>query len=39
VSELFDDAETYQQMAAVRNPYGDGTAAQQIVDALMAFID
>lgn len=39
VSELLDDAGIYQQMASARNPYGDGTAAQQIVDALAAFND
>jgi UDP-N-acetylglucosamine 2-epimerase (non-hydrolysing) len=37
VSELLDDAETYQQMASAPNPYGDGTAAKQIVDALTVF--
>jgi UDP-N-acetylglucosamine 2-epimerase (non-hydrolysing) len=37
VSELLDDSENYQIMASAQNPYGDGTAAQQIVDALMAY--
>lgn len=36
-SQLLDDARVYQQMASVPNPYGDGTAARQIVDALVAY--
>ena len=37
VSGLLDDAANYQQMASAINPYGDGSAAQQIVDALLAY--
>ncbi len=29
--ELFDNPSAYQAMATVKNPFGDGTAAQQIV--------
>ncbi len=32
VSELIDDPLAYQRMANAVNPYGDGTAAQQIVN-------
>jgi len=32
--ELLEDSECYARMAGVRNPYGDGTAAQRIVEAL-----
>ncbi len=31
---LLDDADAYQAMARAHNPYGDGHAAQRIVDAL-----
>jgi UDP-N-acetylglucosamine 2-epimerase (non-hydrolysing) len=34
VAQLLDDAETYRQMATAPNPFGDGTAARQIVAAL-----
>ncbi len=37
VSRLLDDPDTYQRMASAPNPYGDGTAALQIVDALLAY--
>ena len=30
--ELLDSREAYDQMAQARNPYGDGTTSQQIVD-------
>lgn len=33
-SRLLDDAEAYRAMAAVRNPYGDGTSARAIVEIL-----
>jgi UDP-N-acetylglucosamine 2-epimerase len=29
---LLDDDDAYQAMAQARNPYGDGNAAQQIVE-------
>jgi len=32
--ELLDDPNAYQRMATATNPYGDGTAAAQIVDCL-----
>ncbi len=32
--ELLDDPNAYQRMATATNPYGDGTAAEQIVDCL-----
>jgi UDP-N-acetylglucosamine 2-epimerase (non-hydrolysing) len=34
-SRLLDDDEEHQQMARVRNPYGDGRASIRIVDALL----
>lgn len=34
VSTLLDDKQAYESMACAVNPYGDGTAAVQIVDAL-----
>lgn len=34
-AHLLDDAEAYQQMAQAVNPYGDGQAAQRIVNALL----
>ena len=33
-SELLTDADAYTQVAEARNPYGDGTASEQIVDAI-----
>lgn len=33
---LIDDHSAYQQMAQAVNPYGDGTAAQQIISVLLA---
>ncbi len=32
LKELLDDKEIYESMAKANNPYGDGTAAKQIVD-------
>ncbi len=37
VSRLLDDENAYQAMACAANPYGDGTAARRIADALEAF--
>ncbi len=34
VNELLTDPEEYQRMATVKNPYGDGHAAERIVEAL-----
>jgi UDP-N-acetylglucosamine 2-epimerase (non-hydrolysing) len=34
---LLDDSQEYSAMANASNPYGDGTAAVQIVDILMRF--
>lgn len=31
---LLNDAEAYNQMAQAKNPYGDGTASKQILDAI-----
>ena len=36
VEELLTDADCYQRMAAATNPYGDGTAAEKIVQFLSA---
>jgi UDP-N-acetylglucosamine 2-epimerase (non-hydrolysing) len=36
VAQLLDEPETYRKMASAPNPFGDGTAARQIVDALKA---
>ncbi|WP_412508801.1 UDP-N-acetylglucosamine 2-epimerase, partial [Roseovarius sp. SYSU LYC5161] len=33
---LLDDAQAYDAMARALNPYGDGTAAERIADALTA---
>ncbi len=35
VRALSQDVQDYQRMRSARNPFGDGTAARQIVDALM----
>ncbi|WP_318527490.1 non-hydrolyzing UDP-N-acetylglucosamine 2-epimerase [Albidovulum marisflavi] len=35
-ARLLDDAEAYRAMSRVANPYGDGTAARQIADAILA---
>jgi UDP-N-acetylglucosamine 2-epimerase len=34
VSQLLDDERAYQAMSAGKNPFGDGTAGQQIVSIL-----
>lgn len=34
MNQLLDDPAEYQQMAAAKNPYGDGHAAEYILDAL-----
>ncbi len=34
-SQLLDDASAYEKMARAANPYGDGHAAERIVDALL----
>lgn len=36
---LLDDPAAYSAMSQVRNPYGDGTAARQIVDAILGHDD
>jgi UDP-N-acetylglucosamine 2-epimerase (non-hydrolysing) len=36
VARLFDDGDHYRKMSEAKNPYGDGTAAKQIVDLLIA---
>ncbi|WP_164848073.1 UDP-N-acetylglucosamine 2-epimerase [Lacticaseibacillus hulanensis] len=32
--ELLDDADAYAKMAGAKNPYGDGFAAERILDAI-----
>ena len=39
VSDLLDHPEVYRQMASATNPFGDGTAARRIGDALVAYTD
>ena len=34
---LLNDSEAYRKMAFAHNPYGDGTASNKIMDALMSF--
>ena len=34
---LLNDSEAYRKMAFAHNPYGDGTACNKIMDALMSF--
>lgn len=34
IDQLLDDTEEYKKMAAAKNPYGDGTASKQILDAI-----
>lgn len=36
---LLDNADVYQKMAEAKNPFGDGHAAERIVEALLAFED
>jgi UDP-N-acetylglucosamine 2-epimerase (non-hydrolysing) len=38
-SLLLDNKDAYEHMAKARNPYGDGKAAEKIVNALLAFKD
>jgi UDP-N-acetylglucosamine 2-epimerase (non-hydrolysing) len=35
ISQLLNDQIAYQRMAIIQNPYGDGTAARQIVSAMI----
>ena len=35
VQQLLDDRQVYEQMAFAHNPYGDGTASEKIMNALM----
>ena len=35
-TRLLDDPAAYEEMAGAQNPYGDGTSALQIADALLA---
>jgi UDP-N-acetylglucosamine 2-epimerase len=37
VEELLQDPLAYRAMASARNPYGDGRAAERIVDAIKAW--
>jgi len=34
-TRLLEDAQAYQRMASVANPYGDGRASQRIVEAIL----
>ncbi|CAI2686362.1 UDP-N-acetylglucosamine 2-epimerase [Apilactobacillus kunkeei] len=34
IDQLLDDAKEYKKMATAKNPYGDGTASKQILDAI-----
>jgi UDP-N-acetylglucosamine 2-epimerase (non-hydrolysing) len=35
VSQLLDNKHIYRQMASGKNPYGDGNAAERIIDSLL----
>jgi UDP-N-acetylglucosamine 2-epimerase (non-hydrolysing) len=37
MEELIHDKEAYDQMANAVNPYGDGTAAKQTVEAILEY--
>jgi UDP-N-acetylglucosamine 2-epimerase (non-hydrolysing) len=37
VSRLLDDEDAYREMAGALNPYGDGKAAQRLVQAVLAY--
>jgi UDP-N-acetylglucosamine 2-epimerase (non-hydrolysing) len=37
IEKLLTDEETYRNMARASNPFGDGTASRQIVDAILQF--
>lgn len=39
VSRLLEDSSTYQSMIADHNPYGDGHAAQRIVEAILHYFN
>ena len=39
VSDLLDDEEKYKQMALAKNPFGNGTAAKQIVKQTLAYFN
>ncbi len=34
IDQLLDDTDEYKKMATAKNPYGDGTASKQILDAI-----
>ncbi|CAI2618571.1 UDP-N-acetylglucosamine 2-epimerase [Apilactobacillus kunkeei] len=34
IDQLLDDTDKYKKMATAKNPYGDGTASKQILDAI-----
>lgn len=34
IDQLLDDTEEYKNMATAKNPYGDGTASKQILEAI-----
>ncbi len=36
-SHLLDDLQAYEKMSHAQNPFGDGHAAERIVDALIAY--
>jgi len=36
-TRLLEDAQAYQRMASVANPYGDGRASQRIVEAILRY--
>ena len=38
VSELLENRAVYQQMASARNPFGDGYAAEKIIEALLRLL-
>lgn len=39
VGELLSDADAYARVAEAKNPYGDGTASTQILDAIAGYFD
>ncbi|MEN6434862.1 MAG: UDP-N-acetylglucosamine 2-epimerase [Anaerolineaceae bacterium] len=36
-SQLLEDQAAYQKMAKAQNPFGDGHAAERIIEALLAY--
>jgi UDP-N-acetylglucosamine 2-epimerase len=38
-ANLFDDSAAYARRAALRNPYGDGTAARRIIEIIECTLD